>query len=215
MCHGPILPDTGSCERSSAVCGWYSVWYTVGCTRSPAKVCTKTRPSETRTIKKKRRRPLPTHSEECIVICYGEAKNSLPRLQRSLRTEMCLSLKPTPSTDTLPKGFGFAFEQTIELIKKYKLPCDVVIDSLPPGTLAVHRGWSNGIGRIDRCEIVLSLRLVGKSDKKSIRRRIIHECAHHIAGLQAGHGPTFMQVASRYEAEGFPRGRRGEGWGDL
>src|SRR2546423_4478101 len=91
------------------------------------------------------------------------------------------------SLDKMPKKWCYAFEQAIELIQKYKLPCNVVIDNLPLDRLAVHRGLTDGI-RFKDCEIVLSGRLVGKGDETSIRRRIIHECAHHLAVPQSGHG---------------------------
>jgi hypothetical protein len=113
----------------------------------------------------------------------------------------------------IPKGspVRFAFMTAINLIRKYRVPCDVVITELPLGTLARH-GW-RGDGT---CAVLLSNKLTFKGDKQSVHRCLVHEIAHHIAGHGHGHDERFNQIASYlYEREGYPRGKRGDHRGNL
>lgn len=102
-------------------------------------------------------------------------------------------------------------EKGIALIQKLGLPCDLSIRDLPNPYLALH-AWSRSGG----CGAVLSTRLVFKGDETAIFRRIIHECAHHVAGRGAGHGPAFKVAATKlYSALGFPPSKPGDFWGNI
>jgi|SRR5919109_1482483 hypothetical protein len=111
-----------------------------------------------------------------------------------------------PDDDNNP--LAFAMHSAIHLVRKYKLPCDVVVKELPEGVLASHVWRRN----TEQCAIVLSTKLTFKGDHVSVRRKIIHEIAHHLAGVGHGHDGEFKRVASElYEREGFPKGKRGTG----
>src|SRR5882672_4336865 len=65
-------------------------------------------------------------------------------------------------------------------------------------------GWSFGWDRSKRrfgCAhyrtrlITLSLELVMRNTVEQVKDTILHECAHAIAGFQAGHGPVWKQAA--------------------
>jgi hypothetical protein len=111
----------------------------------------------------------------------------------------------------LPNPLRFAISSAVKFVSKYRLPCDVVIKELPAGLLAQH-GWrKNGT-----CAVVLSSKLTFQGDKTSVHRRILHELAHHMAGRGHGHDERFRQIASDlYEREGYPRGRRGDHYGNM
>lgn len=111
----------------------------------------------------------------------------------------------------MPDPTRYSFQTAIGLIQKYDLPCDVEIRELRPHVLAAH-GWR----RDGTCAVMISDRLNVEGDRRSIRRRIIHEIAHHIAGRGHGHDEVFKRIASKlYELEGYPRGARGDEWGNM
>jgi SprT-like family protein len=112
-----------------------------------------------------------------------------------------------PSTSPLGIGFSIA----LQLIQKYQLPCDVGIRELSANALARH-----GYRRDGTCAIELSKKLTDVGDQTSIRRAIIHEIAHRIAGRGHGHDESFRRIASDlYEREGYPRGSRGDHHGNI
>lgn len=79
------------------------------------------------------------------------------------------------------------------------------------GTTARH-GWRKD----GTCAILLSYKLVLNGDARAVHRRIIHEAAHHIAGLEHGHDEHFRQVAAdMYDREGYPRGKPGDHCGNM
>jgi hypothetical protein len=104
----------------------------------------------------------------------------------------------TSDVRNLPNPIRYAFLTAIEQVKKYRLPCDVEMRELRPHVLALH-GWRKN----RRCVIAISIHLTFHGDKRSVRRRIIHEIAHHMAGRGHGHDEVFKRVASNlYEREG-------------
>lgn len=114
------------------------------------------------------------------------------------------------SIDDLPDKARPAFQKAIDLIKRYELPCDVAITDLD-GTTARHVWRKDGT-----CEIRLSFVLIANGDAKSVHRRIIHEAAHHIAGLEHGHDEHFRRVCSdMYAKEGYPPGKPGDHCGNI
>lgn len=117
----------------------------------------------------------------------------------------------TTALDRLPNPLRFALSTAIKLIKKYRLPCDLTVRELPVGVLAHHTRYKSG-----NCEIGLSTKLTFKGNQRAIHRRIIHEIAHHLAGPGHDHDETFKRVAADlYEREGYPRGRRGDFYGNM
>jgi hypothetical protein len=103
------------------------------------------------------------------------------------------------------------FSTAIELIQKYQLPCSVGVRELPQTALARH-----GVLRDGTCIIDLSNKLTFGGDESSIRRAIIHEIAHHMAGPGHGHDDAFRRIASDlYEREGYPKGKRGDHRGNM
>jgi len=53
-------------------------------------------------------------------------------------------------------------------------------------------------------------------DSKAVHRRVVHEAAHHIAGLRHGHDEHFRRIAADlYEREGYPRGKPGDHCGNM
>jgi hypothetical protein len=110
----------------------------------------------------------------------------------------------------LPDKVRSAFERAIDLVKRYRLPCDVTITDLE-GTTARH-GWRKD----GTCSILLSYKLVLNGDAKSVHRRVIHEAAHHIAGLEHGHDEHFRRICSEmYTNEGYPAGKPGDHRGNM
>jgi SprT-like family protein len=113
--------------------------------------------------------------------------------------------------DRIPEPVQFALKTAIELIKKYCLPCDLTIRELPGGVLAQHARYKR-----HNCEIVLSTNLAFEGDHRAIHRRILHEIAHHLAGPGHGHDETFKRIAADlYAREGYPRGKRGDFYGNM
>lgn len=112
---------------------------------------------------------------------------------------------------SMPDPTRYSFQTAISLIRKYRLPCDVHMRELRPNLLAAH-GWR----RDGTCAVAISNHLNFKGDKRAIRRRIVHELAHHIAGRGHNHDEVFKRIAAElYDLEGYPRGIRGEGWGNI
>jgi hypothetical protein len=110
-----------------------------------------------------------------------------------------------------PDKVRSAFQQAIDLVKRYELPCDVIMSDLGEPTLAAQ-GWRKD----GTCSILLSRKLVLNGDAKSVHRRVIHEAAHHIAGRGHRHDEHFNRICSEmYEREGYPRGERGKDWGNV
>jgi hypothetical protein len=116
-----------------------------------------------------------------------------------------------PDVRRLPDPTRYTLTTAIELVKKYKLPCDVEIRELRPPAIAAHAWRKDGT-----CTIAVSALLNFKGDRRSVRRRIIHEIAHHIVGRGHGHDEVFKRIAAKlYEDEGYPRGRHGDNWGNM
>jgi hypothetical protein len=116
------------------------------------------------------------------------------------------------SIDNLPEKVRAAMLRAIDLVKRYELPCDVAITELQNAT--ARHGWRKD----GTCSILLSFDLVQNGDSRAVHRRIIHEAAHHIAGLEhLDHDDEhFREIAAyMYEREGYPRGRPGDHCGNM
>jgi len=112
--------------------------------------------------------------------------------------------------DDLPEKVRSAMLRAIDLVKRYRLPRDVTISDLE-GTTARH-GWRKD----GTCSILLSYKLVLNGGEKSVHRRVIHEAAHHIAGLVHGHDEHFRRICSEmYAKEGYPAGKPGDHCGNM
>jgi hypothetical protein len=126
----------------------------------------------------------------------------------------CAQMKPRNITvevpvNALPAKLRSAILRAIDLVKRYNLPCDVEVRDIP--TTAKHSWRKDGT-----CAIRLSNDLVRRGDSKAVHRRIIHEAAHHIAGLEHGHDEHFRKVAADlYQREGFPKGKPGDHCGNM
>jgi len=130
--------------------------------------------------------------------------------KRSLRQQDAKTFIVQVGIDDLPEKLRSAMLRAINLVKRYRLPCDVTISDLE-GTTARH-GWRKD----GTCSILLSYKLVLNGDAKSVHRRVIHEAAHHIAGLEHGHDEHFRRICSEiYAKEEYPAGKPGDYCGNM
>lgn len=148
---------------------------------------------------------IPLHFEEV-------RSQNVVLMKRRARSRDSKTVVVQTSIDNLPEKVRAAMLRAIDLVKRYELPCDVAITDLE-GTTARH-GWRKD----GTCSILFSFNLVQNGDSRAVHRRIIHEAAHHIAGLEhLDHDDErFRRIAAAlYECEGYPRGKPGDHCGNM